>query len=101
MIYSFICGCFKEKAWSNSCSKREIYKQDYKFIPNGAEDFLYLDKIRASGKRIMISPYVKYYVRKNNFIDNDCNNIGNRVFININNNLITLLCYYMLIKYKF
>ena len=50
---------------------------------------------------MMISPYVKYYVRKSNLINNDCNNVGNRVFININNNLITLLCYYILGKYKF
>ena len=81
--------------------KKEIYDEGCKFTPDGAEDFLYLDKIRTSGKRMMISPYVKYYVRKSNLINNDCNNVGNRVFININNNLITLLCYYILGKYKF
>jgi len=80
--------------------KKEIYDEDIKFTPDGAEDFLYLDKIRACGKRMMISPYVKYYVRKSNFIDNDCNNIGNRVFINISNNLITILCYILFFNFS-
>jgi len=77
--------------------KKEIYDQDYKFIPDGAEDFLYLDKIRRLGKRMMISPYVKYYVRKS---DDENNNIGNRVFININNNLMTLLCYILFFNFS-
>ena len=72
--------------------KKEIYDEGCKFTPDGAEDFLYLDKIRKLGKRMMISPYVKYYVRNSNFDIGD-NNIGNRVFININNNLMTLVCY--------
>ena len=80
--------------------KKEIYNEGCKFTPDGAEDFLYLDKIRASGKRIMISPYVKYYVRKSDFIIDENNNIGNRVFININNNLMTLVCYILFFNFS-
>jgi len=80
--------------------KKEIYDEEIKFTPDGAEDFLYLDKIRASGKKMMISPYVKYYVRKSDFIVNQNNNIGNRVFININNNLITILGYILLFNFS-
>lgn len=80
--------------------KKEIYDEGCKFTPDGAEDFLYLDKIRELGKKMMISPYVKYYVRTNDFIVNDNNNIGNRVFININNNLITILGYILLFNFS-
>jgi glycosyltransferase involved in cell wall biosynthesis len=80
--------------------KKEIYDEGCKFTPDGAEDFLYLDKIRKLGKRIMISPYVKYYVRKSDFIVNENNNIGNRVFININNNLITMLGYILFFNFS-
>jgi glycosyltransferase involved in cell wall biosynthesis len=80
--------------------KKEIYDEGCKFTPDGAEDFLYLDKIRKLGKRIMISPYVKYYVRNSDFILNENNNIGNRVFININNNLITMVCYILFFNFS-
>lgn len=80
--------------------KKEIYDEGCKFTPDGAEDFLYLDKIRAFGKRIMISPYVKYYVRTSDFIIDENNNIGNRVFININNNLMTLVCYILFFNFS-
>jgi hypothetical protein len=79
--------------------KKEIYDEGCKFTPDGAEDFLYLDKIRKLGKRMMISPYVKYYVRNSNFDIGD-NNIGNRVFININNNLMTLVCYILFFNFS-
>jgi glycosyltransferase involved in cell wall biosynthesis len=77
--------------------KKEIYDEGCKFIPDGAEDFLYLDKIRRLGKRMMISPYVKYYVKKS---DDENNNIGNRVFININNNLMTMVCYILFFNFS-
>jgi glycosyltransferase involved in cell wall biosynthesis len=80
--------------------KKEIYDEGCKFTPDGAEDFLYLDKIRKLGKRMIISPYVKYYVRKSDFIVNENNNIGNRVFININNNLITMLGYILFFNFS-
>jgi glycosyltransferase involved in cell wall biosynthesis len=80
--------------------KKEIYDEGCKFTPDGAEDFLYLDKIRTLGKRMMISPYVKYYVRKSDFIVNENNNIGNRIFININNNLITMLGYILFFNFS-
>ena len=77
--------------------KKQIYDEGCKFTPDGAEDFLYLDKIRRLGKRMMISPYVKYYVRKS---DDENNNIGNRVFININNNLMTMVCYILFFNFS-
>lgn len=64
--------------------KKVIYDKNIKFIPDGAEDFMYLDNIRNNGYKIMISPYVKYFVR--NSVGK--NVIGNRVFINIDKRFI-------------
>jgi glycosyltransferase involved in cell wall biosynthesis len=77
--------------------KREIFSNGLKFIPDGAEDYLYLNKIRLYGYKIMISPYVKYFIKKE-YIDIIRYDLGNRVFINMdeNMNIITLLGYYML-----
>lgn len=77
--------------------KREIFTHGLKFVPDGAEDYLYLNKIRLYGYKIMISPYVKYFVKKE-YIDMIRYDLGNRVFINMdeNMNIITLLGYYML-----
>lgn len=78
--------------------KKSIFEQGYRFIPDGAEDFLYLDKLRKEGKRIMISPYIKYNVKKINLIKN--NQVGNRVFINIKNELLNAFCYIFYNIYK-
>jgi len=77
--------------------KREIFNNGLKFIPDGAEDYLYLNKIRLYGYKMMISPYIKYFVKKE-YIDDIRYDLGNRVFINMNENIniITLLGYYML-----
>ena len=81
--------------------KKSIYDSGISFIPDGAEDFLYLDNIRKNNYKIMISPYVKYFVRKKNI---EINNLeiknGNRVFINVLNLMITLLGYLLLSKNK-
>jgi glycosyltransferase involved in cell wall biosynthesis len=77
--------------------KREIFNRGLQFIPDGAEDFLYLNKIRLYGYKMMISPDVKYFVKKECF-DSILFELGNRVFINMNENMniITLLGYFML-----
>ena len=78
--------------------KKSIFEQGYRFIPDGAEDFLYLDKLRKNDKKIMISPYIKYNVKNINFIKN--NKVCNRVFINIKNELLIAICYIIFIKMK-
>jgi glycosyltransferase involved in cell wall biosynthesis len=58
-----------------------IHSSGTTFIPDGAEDFLYLDKIRKEGYKMVISPYIKYFVRNEPFFTNI---IGNRTIINSN-----------------
>jgi len=69
--------------------KKSIYDKGLKFIPNSAEDFLYLDQIRNKKYKIVISPYIKYFVKGN--IDFFLKEKGNRVLINYNN--ITFLLF--------
>lgn len=70
---------------------RKIYNNGIIFIPDGAEDFLYLDKIRKNGYKMLISPYTKYFVRTN-MINNDLT-FGKRIFINFNVDLNILIGY--------
>ena len=77
--------------------KKKIYDNGLIFIPDGAEDFLYLDKIRKHGYKIMISPYTKYYVRTNNE-DNEFI-LGKRIFINFNNDFKIFMGYLFINKY--
>jgi glycosyltransferase involved in cell wall biosynthesis len=72
---------------------KDIYNNNLKFIPDGAEDFLYLNKIRNSNYKIIISPYVKYFVREKNI--NMFNDKGNRVLINYNNIYLFLFIGYI------
>ena len=58
-----------------------IYNSGTIFTADGAEDFLYLDKIRKAGYIIIISPYITYFVRNEPFFTNI---IGNRSIINSN-----------------
>jgi GT2 family glycosyltransferase len=52
-----------------------------KFIPSSVEDYDFLNEVRKQNFVIMISPYVKYFVRE--IEDKNKNNvIGKRVFIN-------------------
>jgi hypothetical protein len=73
--------------------KKNIYDNGLKFIPDGAEDFLYLNKIRNNNYKIIISPYVKYFVREKNI--NVFNDKGNRVLINYNNIYLFLFLGYI------
>jgi glycosyltransferase involved in cell wall biosynthesis len=52
-----------------------------KFIPSGVEDYNFLNEARKQKFVIMISPYVKYFVREIKDVSNN-NFIGERIFIN-------------------
>ena len=73
--------------------KKEIFDNGIKFIPDAAEDFLLLNKIRKNNYKMIISPNVMYYVENS---VHDSSIIGNRVFINYNNNFHTLFNYLLL-----
>lgn len=75
--------------------RRSIYINGLEFIPDGAEDYVYLNKIRKAGYKIIISPYIKYYIR--NF-EYEVIEIGKRGFINTINPLLTLIGYTLLLK---
>ena len=47
--------------------KKEIFDKNIIFTPDGAEDYLYLNKIRTCGYKIWISKHVSYFVRMNPF----------------------------------
>jgi len=80
--------------------KKEIYNDGIKFVGDGAEDFLYLDNIRQNNYKIMISPYVKYFVRETTLDDQSNNIVGNRLFINIENQYINILGYLLYYYYN-
>ena len=77
--------------------KKEIFYNEIKFVPDGAEDFLLLNQIRKKNYKMIISPYIMYYVENS---IHDSSIIGNRVFINYNNNLNTLFDYLLLHLYN-
>jgi glycosyltransferase involved in cell wall biosynthesis len=65
------------------------------FVSDGAEDYLFLDKIRSNGYNMMISPYVTYFVKQ----EWSNESLGNRVFINTEkNNLLAFWAYLMIYK---
>ena len=76
---------------------RKIYDNGIIFLPDGAEDFLFLDKIRKEMYKIMISPYTKYFVRTNEVNDNLI--FGRRIFINFNIYSNILIGYLFINKY--
>ena len=59
--------------------KKKIFDNNLIFVPSSSEDFEYLNLIRNNNYKIIISPYVKYFVRSE---DMNNNVIGNRVKIN-------------------
>jgi glycosyltransferase involved in cell wall biosynthesis len=77
--------------------KKEIFDNGMKFFPDDAEDFLLLNQIRKKNYKIIISPYVMYYVENS---VHDSSIIGNRIFINYNNNVNTLFSYVLLNLYS-
>ena len=77
--------------------KKKIFDNNIVFIPDGAEDYIYLDTIRKNKYKMMISPYIKYYVRET--VHNSTIELGNRVFINMANNLVTFIGYLFINKF--
>ena len=67
---------------------KSIFKTGIKFVSSGIEDFLLLNQIRKLNYKIIISPYVFYYV--NNSIHNE-EIKGKKGYINYNNNINTLI----------
>lgn len=60
--------------------RTNIFKSGFKFIPSPREDFEYLDTLRNNGYKLMISPYVRYFV--DGGVDTDAHDkVGNRVFV--------------------
>ena len=59
--------------------KKSIFDAGIIFEPSCTEDYELLDKIRQNGYKIMISPYILYFVRVYNQEDNT---VLNRAFIN-------------------
>ena len=84
--------------------KKQIFDDGLEFIPDGAEDFLYLDSIRRNGYKMMISPHVKYFVKSCacDETENECESKCEykRVFINVNNPKINFLGYVIYNYYK-
>lgn len=62
--------------------KTKIFKSGLQFIPCEIEDYDYLHRIRENKYIIMISPYVKYFVRSSEDIHISKVVTGDRVLIN-------------------
>lgn len=60
--------------------RTNIFKSGFKFIPSSREDFNYLDTLRNNGFKLMISPYVRYFV-DGGVNANAHDKVGNRVFV--------------------
>lgn len=76
--------------------KSKIFKNGIQFIPDGAEDYIFLNNVRNHNYKIVISKYVKYFV-KTDIIFNPYKIYGMNIFINYNNDsFITLLGYMMI-----
>lgn len=45
------------------CMKTSLYQAGFKFTPGPTEDFQLLDKIQKAGHKMVLSPYVTYWIR--------------------------------------
>lgn len=61
--------------------KKKIFDEGMVFIPSKCEDFCLLENIRNNGYKIVISPYIKYFVRGDSHVDH-CYEEGVRSYIN-------------------
>ena len=59
--------------------KKKLFDEGCVFIPSLIEDFCYLKEAWDRHYKIMISPYIRYFVRDYNCPEDD--NIGKRSFI--------------------
>ena len=60
--------------------KKKIFDNNLIFVPSSSEDFEYLNLMRNNNYKIIISPYIKYFVRSEDMNNNNLK--GNRVKIN-------------------
>ena len=65
-------------------------ERGFVFQADGAEDYLYLNKLRENNCKIVISPYIQYFVKDAKMDGDVC---GNRVHINYKNHIFTFLSY--------
>jgi len=84
---------YQERVGISFALKRSIFPLEIQggglwFQPSDAEDFDLLNRIRDAGHYIMISPYIRYFVRifNRDVMDEFTNDLisGNRVFIGTN-----------------
>ena len=76
------CSNFKKcQVGISFAVKKYIFDKGIVFTPSIVEDYLFLNTCRSKGYKIMISPYVLYFVRNYNS-DTYPNETFNRVFIN-------------------
>ena len=59
--------------------KKKLFDDGDVFIPSAMEDFTYLNNAKDKNYKIMISPYVTYFVR--DYSQNVCEEVGNRVLL--------------------
>ena len=59
--------------------KKKVFDEGCHFKASRIEDFSYLEDAKINGHKIMISPYITYFVRNSDY--SICKTIGNRVFI--------------------
>jgi glycosyltransferase involved in cell wall biosynthesis len=60
--------------------KKKIFDNKLIFVPSSSEDYEYLNLMRNNNYKIIISPYIKYFVRGEDINNNNLK--GNRVKIN-------------------
>ena len=74
--------------------KKEIFDNKLEFTQDGTEDFSLLDKIRNNGYKMIISLYIKYFIKSYAYNIENIIKVSdkNRVFINTGNPAITLAC---------
>ena len=71
---------YLDKVGISFAVKNKLFKEGQLFEPNEKEDFIYLNSARDKNYKIMISPYLTYFVRT--YENNENSELGNRVFIN-------------------
>ena len=79
---------YQENVGISFALRRSVFERGIWFQPSDAEDYYLLDRIRGLGYKMMISPFIRYFVRIfNKEIMSDFTDdliTGNRVFIGMN-----------------
>jgi glycosyltransferase involved in cell wall biosynthesis len=71
---------YESKVGISFLMTKKLFDNGYTFLSGNTEDFVLLDKIRNDKHKMLISPYIKYYVRCN--YQNEMFENGNEVKIN-------------------